>query len=109
MGNFISDQITKFVNQRIAAIGTVDSLDVGRDSITATLALRGETVPVHLELAGIRWSTGEGKFHIHFQASRASKEWLQGILDLVAEKTGNCISVPDKFALAPLKMLFPKA
>ncbi|MDR2430471.1 MAG: hypothetical protein LBD14_06275 [Puniceicoccales bacterium] len=109
MGNFISNQIAKFVNQRIAGIGTVDSLDVGHDSITAALALCDEPVPVRLEITGIRWSAGEGKFHVHFQSVRASKKWIQGIIDLAVEKAGNRISVPDKISLAPLKMMFPKA
>jgi hypothetical protein len=109
MGNFISDQLVKFLNQRMTGIGAVDALDVGHDAVVATVSLQGETEPVRLELSGIRWSTGDGQFHLHFQIARASKEWMQGLLNILAEKTGKRISLPDKFSLAPLKMLFPKA
>ncbi|MDR2980981.1 MAG: hypothetical protein LBV12_01895 [Puniceicoccales bacterium] len=109
MGNFISDQLAKFLNQRMEGVGTVDDLDLGSDSISATISLIGETESVKLDVNGIRWSTSDGKLHLHFHTARASRPWLQAILNIASEKTGKRISIPDKLSLTPVKMMFPKA
>jgi hypothetical protein len=108
MGNFINDQITKFLNKHLTGIGSVDTFDLRENSVIATVNLLGETEPVQLELAGIAWSSGEGKFHIHYSSASASKPWIQGLLNLLSEKTGKKISATDKISLMPLKMMLPK-
>ncbi|MDR1497322.1 MAG: hypothetical protein LBS59_02730 [Puniceicoccales bacterium] len=109
MGNFISNQLVKFLNQRLAGVGVVDSVDLGRDSLSAKINLLGEPNPLDLRLSGIRWSTGEGKFHILYEEAFVSKEWMQGLLNILSQRTSNRISMPDKISLMPLKVMFPKA
>jgi hypothetical protein len=109
MSSFIGEQLTKYINKHIEGVGSVQSLEVGRDIITASVNLSGESEPLQLELGGIRWSTSEGTFHLHFHTALASKPWIQGVLNIVAQKTGKRISFPDRFSLAPVKMMFPKA
>jgi hypothetical protein len=109
MGNFINDQLSKFLNQRLAGVGSVDSLDLGHDSLSAKISLLGEAAPIELRLSGIRWSVEDKHFHIHYGEAFASKEWMQGLLNLLSEKTGRRISLPNKLSLMPLKMMFPKA
>lgn len=109
MGNFISDQLTKVLNQKMQGIGQVDQLTIENDAVKATLTLNGETEPLQLEVLGIRWATKDGKLNIYFESARASKVWMQGLINALTAKTGRCISLPDKFSLAPVKMLFRKA
>ncbi len=109
MGNFIGEQLAKFINQKIEGVGVVESVNLGSDSVKAVIVLRGEPEPVNLQLLGIRWSTSDGKFHIHFDTALASKEWIQAALNIVAERTAKRISLPDKLSLMPVKMMFPKA
>lgn len=108
MGNFISDQILKFLNPRIVGIGIIETFELGDASAVATVRLHGEMDTVRVELTGISWSVEAGKFRIHYATATASKLWIQGILDLLAEKNGKVLSFPDKLSLMPVKMLFPK-
>lgn len=108
MGNFISDQVLKFLNPRLAGIGIIDAFDLGENNATATVSLLGEAEPVRVEISGISWSSDEGKFHLHYTEAKASKPWIQGVLNLLAEKNHNTVSFPDKISLMPVKMLFPK-
>jgi hypothetical protein len=107
--SFFSDQLAKYLNNHYAEIGSIENLDVGSDSVAATIRLAGETETLHLELTGIRWSVTDGLFNLHYAATSASRPWLQGLLNTVARKQGNRFSFPDKLTLMPLKMLFPKA
>ena len=109
MGNFISDQLTKVLNQKMQGIGQVDQLTIENDAVKATLTLNGETEPLQLEVLGIRWATKDGKLNIYFESARASKVWMQGLINALTANTGRCISLPDKLSLAPVKILFRKA
>lgn len=109
MGNFINDQITKFLNQKMQGVGQIDNLQIEDNAIKVTIALNGEPEPVQLEILGISWSTSSGTLHIYFESARASKVWLQALLNIAAEKTGKRLSIPDKFSLAPIKMMFRRA
>ncbi|MDR1816903.1 MAG: hypothetical protein LBR07_01705 [Puniceicoccales bacterium] len=108
MSTFISDQLAKFLNSRLEDVGRVTALDVGRDGVTATLELRGEPEPLQLSLTGISWDAADGRFHLHYTGATASKEWLQALLVLLGKRFHQRVSLPDKFSLMPLKMLFPK-
>lgn len=109
MGNFISDQLTKYLNQRLDRIGSVDSLEIATGSLKATLNLRGEEVPIRLEFSGIYWNSEDGKFNLHYDRACASREWIQAVFDYVGEKSGKVLTIPDTISLMPLKMLFEKS
>ncbi|MDR2512908.1 MAG: hypothetical protein LBD01_03820 [Puniceicoccales bacterium] len=109
MGNFISDQLVKHLNQRLAQVGSVEALDLERDALKVTLKLRGDEEEIRLEFSGISWFTEDGKFNLRYDNAYASREWIQGVLGIIREKSGNAFSMPDAIHLMPLKMLFPKA
>lgn len=110
--NFLSDQVTKAFNQKFPQIGEIADFDLSGNDIKVIFNLKGETVPVELKLTDVRWSLteddGEKKFNLHFASFTSSKIWLNEILAMLAEKTGNRLSLPDQFSLAPVKMMFPK-
>lgn len=110
--NFISDQVTKAFNQKLSRVGEIVDFDLSGNDVRVVFNLKGETVPVELKVTNVKWSVteegGEKKFNIHFDKFTSSKIWLDEILSMLAEKTNHCLSLPDQFALAPVKMMFPK-
>lgn len=109
MGNFISDQLAKLLNQKMQGIGQVDDLAIESDSIRASITLNGEVEPLVLEILGIKWASKDSMLNIYFESARASKVWIQGLINAYTSRTGRCISIPDKLSVAPVKMLFRKA
>lgn len=106
--NFLSDQVTKAFNSKLSRVGEIADFDLSGNDIRVVFNLKGETVPVELKMTDVRYSVSDGKFHLHFKEFTSSKIWLNEILAMLAEKTEHTLSMPDQFALAPLKMMFPK-
>ncbi len=107
--NFLSDQVTKAFNSKLSRVGEIADFDLSGNDIRVVFNLKGETVPVELKMTDVRYSVADGKFNLHFKEFTSSKIWLNEILAMLAEKTEHTLSMPDQFALAPLKMMFPKA
>ncbi|MDR3228005.1 MAG: hypothetical protein LBT53_01130 [Puniceicoccales bacterium] len=106
--SFISDQLAKHLNNRYREIGTVENLDLGYDSVRATVRLNGDSDSSEIAFSGICWSAQDGVFRLHYAEATASKPWLQGLLNILAEKNGKQFNLPDKMSLMPVKMMFPK-
>jgi hypothetical protein len=106
--SFISDQLAKHLNNRYREIGTVESLDLGYDSVRATVRLNGDAESSEIGLSGICWSAQDGVFRLRYAEANASKPWMRGLLNILAEKNGRQFSLPDKASLLPVKMMFPK-
>ena len=110
--NFLSDQVTKAFNSKLSRVGEIADFDLSGNDIKVVFNLKGETVPVELRMTNVKWSVtdddGDKKFNLHFDKFTSSKIWLDEILIMLSEKMQNKLSFPDQFALAPVKMMFPK-
>lgn len=106
----IGKQIMPLVNGAIGEkVGNMTDFAFSGGNLTLTIELKGEEgAPVSLKINGIAYRVEDGKMNIYFDKAEASRPWLQGILELVGEKTGNKFSIPDSMRLMPLKMLLPK-
>jgi hypothetical protein len=113
----IESALKKLLEKNLTNIGTLETLETTPDSLTLTLALLGEPQSVQLELRGIRWAesdeNGEHLFHLYFTEIRASKPWMQGVFERVADHTNRRLSFPVDglagLALQPAKAYFIKA
>ncbi len=109
MTNFISQQIINALNQKFGNVGSVEALDISKQTISLTLNLNGENAPITLEVRGLEWSVADGKMNLFFDELLCpDKRWVQEIFSLIAEKTGRVFSFPDSLKMMPLKMLLQK-
>lgn len=106
----IGKQIMPAVNNMIGEkVGNLTKFSFSGGNLILTLELKGEEdVPVELSINNIAYRVEGGNMNIYFESASASRPWLQGVFELIGEKTGNKFSIPDSMRLMPLKMLLPK-
>ncbi|MCR5184342.1 MAG: hypothetical protein K6B46_06570 [Opitutales bacterium] len=106
----IGKQLMPAINNMIGdKVGNVTRFDFSGGNLALTIELKGEEkLPLELTISNIAYRVEDGKMNIYFETVTASRPWLSGIFEMVAEKTGKKFSIPDSMRLMPLKMLLPK-
>jgi hypothetical protein len=90
----------RLINQKIEAFGSVTSLQIDskQRTISAQLALKGETEPIAIKIGAYEVIQDDGGSYISFQNFHASKEWIGNVLNEYA--AGRRFKVPDAVKMA---------
>lgn len=75
--------VKRHINQKIEAFGSVTSLQIDskQRTISAQLALKGETQPIAIKIGAYEVIQENGVAYISFQNFHASKEWIGNVLN----------------------------
>lgn len=75
--------VKRLINQKIEAFGSITSLQIDskQRTISAQLALKGETQPIAIKIGGYEVIQESGVAYISFQNFHASKEWIGNVLN----------------------------
>ena len=86
--------VKAFLNREFEKFGSINSLrlDSKQKTITAELALKGETSPLTVHVESYRIEEKDGVTYLTVQSARASREWVSAALDQFL--VGRPIKVP---------------
>ena len=75
--------VKTLINQKIKAFGSVTSLQIDskQRTVSAQLALKGETQPITIKIGAYEVTQENGGTCISFQNLQASKEWIGNVLN----------------------------
>jgi uncharacterized Fe-S cluster-containing MiaB family protein len=88
------------INQKIEGIGRVTEIQIDskQKTISAQVALKGETVPISINIGAYELVQENGVTCISFKGFTASREWISALLNRYL--TGHKLQVPNAVGMA---------
>jgi len=88
------------INQKIEGIGRVTEIQIDskKKTISAQMVLKGETVPISIDIGACELVQENGVTCISFKGFTASREWISALLNRYL--TGYRLQVPNAVGMA---------